>query len=211
MTRAPLLPRLFALLLGCAALCGVGHARAQTLERQHLGVQLRGLAAPAYLHAVQRIGDEQTQIDGAAVELQFALGAMVAEALALNMDLVLAHAPAAEHGVLQDTVFTALHVGAGITYWFMPANVYFGASLGLARSSVEGKPVRVDIEVPTSDPSKVGVGLHLALGKQWWVSQRVGLGASLSLLSSIASNPVGGEHTDRLLIGAALGFSATLH
>jgi hypothetical protein len=208
MTRATLA----ALLLGCAASWGAAPARAQPVpERRHMGVQLRGLVAPAYLHASQRIGDEDTTIEGAAIEFQLALGAMLSEALALNMDLVMAHAPAAEHGVLQDTVFTALHLGAGVTYWLMPANVYLAASLGLARSSVEGTPVRIDIEVPTSDPSKVGPGLHLAVGKQWWVSQRVGLGATLSLLSSLCSNPVGGEDTARLLVGAALGFSATMH
>jgi hypothetical protein len=180
-------------------------------ERRHLGVQLRGVAGPSYLHAVQAVAGEQTTISGPGMQVEFALGHMVGERFALNMDLVVAHSFSAEYGVLADTTFTALHLGAGATYWLMPANVYLAGSIGFARSSVEGEPVRIDIEVPTSDPSEIGVGLHLAVGKQWWVSERVGLGATLSLLSSVANNPIGGEDTDRLLFGAALGFSATLH
>jgi hypothetical protein len=208
MTRRPLV--FLALVLVAFATGAPAHAQDEPVRR-HLGVQLRTFAGPIWLHAFQRIGSDDTTIDGPGVAFEFALGTMAGEQLALNMDLVLAHSGAAEHGVLQDTVFTAVHVGAGVTYWIMPANVYLAASLGAARSSVEGKPVRIDIEVPTSDPSEVGFGLHLSAGKQWWVSRRVGVGASLSLLSSIASNPVGGEDSDRVVLGAALALSVTLH
>jgi hypothetical protein len=200
-----------AILLASPVLSSTVHAQDAAPEQRHLGVQLRGFAGPLWLHAIQRIGDEQTTISGPGAAFEFALGTMVGEQLALNMDIVLAHSVAAEHGVLEDTTFTAVHLGVGVTYWVMPANVYLAASLGAARSSVDGKPVRIDIEVPTSDPSRVGLGLHLALGKQWWLSRRVGLGASLSLLSSIASNPIGGEDTDRIVLGAALALTATLH
>jgi hypothetical protein len=198
------------LALRCVAVAASAHAQATPAER-HLGVQLRSFIGPCWLHAIQRIGDEQTTISGPGFAFEFALGSMVSDQLALNMDLVLAHSGWAEHGVLVDTGFTSLHVGAGLTYWLMPANVYLAASIGAARSSVDGAPVRIDIELPRSDPSDVGLGAHLAFGKQWRISRRVGLGATLSLLSSIASNPVGGEDTDRLVLGAALALSATLN
>ena len=186
-------------------------AAAEPVEYSHLGVQLRVLASGAYLYATQALGPEDTTIEGAGLLLDFALGAMVADELALNMDLVLGYAPSAQHGVLDDRVFTAVHVGAGLTYWFMPANVYLGASVGAATSSVEGNPVRIGIEVPASDPSHVGIGMHLCLGKQFWLTRRIGLGAGLSLLGSVASNPIGGEDTDRFVLGAALGLSFTLN
>lgn len=187
-------------------------ASAQTeQEPKHLGVQLRTLLGVAVLHAQQQVGSEQTEIDGIGPAFEFALGAMVGEQLALNLDIVLAHSPAAEYGVLDETVFTALHAGAGITYWFMPANLFVAFSLGAARSSVEGEPVRIGIEVPASDPSEVGLGGHLVLGKQFWLTRRFGLGAAVSLLSSIAPNPIGGEDSARLVLGAALALSATLH
>lgn len=199
------------LLAACAARGSAQQAGERQPEPRHLGVQLRTLLGVAVLHAQQEVGSEQTEIDGIGPAFEFALGAMVGEQLALNMDIVLAHSPAAEHGVLEETVFTALHAGAGITYWFMPANFYLGASIGAARSSVEGKPVRVGIEVPASDPSEVGIGAHVAFGKQFWLTRRIGLGAALSLLSSIAPNPIGGEDSARLVFGAAFALSATLH
>jgi hypothetical protein len=186
-------------------------ARADDPARAHLGVQLRGVAGPAVLHARQELGGETNTLDGFGAAFEFALGAMVSENLALNMDLLVAYSGAADYGVLRDTLFTAIHLGAGVTYWFMPANIYLGGSIGAARSSIEGNPVRIDIELPTSDPSEIGVGAHLVLGKQWWLSRRVGLGATLSLLSSIASNPDGGESTERIVLGAMLGFCVTLH
>jgi hypothetical protein len=179
---------------------------------EHLGVQLRTALGPAYLSASQSLGDGQRDsVAGLGAGFNVALGAMVGERLALNMDLVLLRSSDAEHGVLQETTFSALHLGGGITYWLMPANVYLAASLGLARSSVEGNPVRIGVELPTADASDLGAGVHLVAGKQWWVSRRVGLGASLSLLGSIANNPIGTRDSPRLLLGATLAFSASLH
>jgi len=182
------------------------------LPPSHLGVQLRASLGPAYLGASQSLGGgERDSVSGFGTGFNVALGAMVGERLALDMDLVLLRSADAEHGVLQDTTFSALHLGGGITYWLMPANVYVAASLGLARSSVEGNPVRLGVELPTGDASDLGAGVHLAAGKQWWVTRRVGLGATLSLLGSIANNPIGTRDSARLLFGTTLAFTASLH
>jgi hypothetical protein len=181
-------------------------------EPRHLGVQLRAAAGPAYLTARQSLGEgEHDSVHGLGVGFNVSLGGMVGERLALGMDLVLLRSADAEHGVLQDTTFSALHLGGGLTYWLMPVNVYLAASLGLARSSVEGNPVRLGVELPTGDASDLGAGLHLAAGKQWWLSGGVGLGATLSLLGSVANNPIGARDSPRLLFGATLAFSASLH
>lgn len=177
-----------------------------------MGVQLRALVGPSYLYAFQDVEEKDAStVSGLAVAFEFALGTMVSDELALNMDLVLARADGVEHGVLDDAVFTALHAGVGATYWLMPANIYLAASIGAARTSVEGEPVRLGVEIPNSDASNIGVGLHLALGKQWWVSPRWGLGASLSLLASTAENPIGGIDTNRQLLGAGVALSVTFH
>jgi hypothetical protein len=190
-----------------------GHARASDPdEARHLGVQLRFLGGPALLYAFQDVGPGASgRARGVGMAFELALGAMVSEGLALNMDLVLARSGDAEHGVLKETAFSAVHFGGGVTYWLMPANVFLAASIGLARSSIEGSPVHVAIEIPTNEQSKIGVGAHLALGKQWWLSRRVGLGATLSLLSSVAANPSAGRDTNRYVLAAMAALSATLH
>lgn len=199
-----------ALVLGTECAIEVRGAAAQ--ERRHLGVQLRALAGPGYLHGAQDFGDaEASTTAGVAAQFEFALGMMVADQLSLNMDIVLSRAGAAEHGVLRETVFTALHVGIGATYWLMPANVYLSLSIGAARSSVEGQPTRLGVEIPNSDSSGLGPGVHLSLGKLFWISRRWGLGASLSLLASSAPNPSGGVDSNRNLVGAGLLLTATFH
>jgi hypothetical protein len=193
----------------------LGRAQAQAQapsERRHMGVQLRALAGPAVLHGFQDAGGGDTvTITGVASAFNFVLGTMVGEELALNLDLVLSRSGNADFGVVEDTTFIAVHFGAGVTYWIMPANVYLAASLGAARSSVEGQPVRIGVELPDIDPSRIGFGLHLSAGKQWWISRRWGLGASLSLLGSTASNPMGGTDTNRHIVGAAVALTATYH
>src|SRR4051812_32032779 len=85
---------------------------------RHMGVQLRATTGPALIWAWQDVGQGasgNTRGIGAAFDL--ALGTMIDDALALNMDLVFVHSADAEHGVLRDTLFSAVHFGAGVTYW----------------------------------------------------------------------------------------------
>lgn len=202
-----------ALVCGGCLIFGLGRARASEPDSaRHLGVQVRAFGGPALLYAFQDVGPGVSGTTrGVGAAFDFALGAMVSESLALNMDLVLARSADAEHGVLKDTAFSAVHLGAGVTYWWMPANLYFAASLGLSRSSVEGSPIHLEIEIPTHEQSRIGVGAHLALGKQWWLSRRVGLGATLSLLASTAGNPAAGRDTNRYVVAAIAALSATIH
>ncbi|MGD8861970.1 MAG: hypothetical protein PVI30_18310 [Myxococcales bacterium] len=189
----------------------VGAGRAQAPDR-HMGVQLRATAGPGLLTSTQDVGDGQSsEISGLALGFGFALGTMVTDHLAINMDLALARAGSADYDVLQDAVFTAVHLGAGVTYWLMPENIFLAASVGAARSSVSGEPIRIDVELPNSESTHVGLGVHLTLGKQWWVSRRWGLGASLGILGSSAANPAVGRDTNRVTVGLIAALTATFH
>jgi hypothetical protein len=190
----------------------VDTACAQSPPDRHMGVQLRATAGPALLTATQDVGDGQSsEITGVALGFGFALGTMVTDHLAINMDLVLARAGSADYDVLQDAVFTAVHLGAGVTYWLMPENIFLAASVGAARSSVSGEPIRIDVELPNSESTRVGLGVHLSLGKQWWVSRRWGLGASLGILGSTAANPDVGRDTNRVTVGLIAALTGTFH
>jgi hypothetical protein len=202
-----------AILVLAAHLAAEARAQAQDApSAHHLGAQLRAFVGPAFMYAVQEVGNSEPDVTtGFGAAFDFALGNMITDNLALNMDLALAHSPSADHGVVEDRVFSALHLGAGMTYWWMPANVYFAASLGVARSSVGNNPVRIGVEIPINESSDLGIGAHLALGKQFWLTRRVCLGATLSLLSSAANNPVGGRSTFRYGLITSVALTATLH
>ena len=179
---------------------------------RHLGVQLRGAFGPTLVYAWQDVGDGETStIEGLAFSGNLVLGHMVSEELALGMDLVLARSGNVSYGVLDSTAFTAVHLGAGVTYWLMPANVYFAASLGAARTSVETQRIQLGEALPDNESSDLGLGMHLSIGKLWWLDKRWGLGASLSLLASTASNPIGDRSSQRNLVAPTLALSATFH
>jgi len=59
--------------------------------------------------------------------------------------------------------------GGGITYYFMPVNIYLSGSVGLGALSGGGN---------ISGESDNGFAGMVTAGKEWWVSNRWGLGVS---------------------------------
>lgn len=92
-------------------------------------------------------------------------------------------------------------IGPGITYYFMPSNLYFSGSIGPAW-------LTWDVQGDDSD-SDTGVAIDLTLGKEWWVGNSWGLGVAGCF--GYHSIPDGG--VDESWSGASLGlrFSATLN
>jgi hypothetical protein len=61
--------------------------------------------------------------------------------------------------------------GIGVTYYFMPYNIYLSASLLLFYTSFEGDYVEGDTDY--------GVGYQISIGKEWWISKNWGIGVAL--------------------------------
>jgi hypothetical protein len=60
-------------------------------------------------------------------------------------------------------------IGGGLTYYFMPINVYLTGSVGFATLTVSGSD---NASVETDS----GFALDLGVGKEWWVGNSWGLG-----------------------------------
>lgn len=58
--------------------------------------------------------------------------------------------------------------GGGVTYYFMPANIYASGSVGFGVLSLDAEGV--------TGESDTGFALDLTLGKEWWVGNSWGLG-----------------------------------
>ncbi|RLB59961.1 MAG: hypothetical protein DRI34_00110 [Deltaproteobacteria bacterium] len=72
-------------------------------------------------------------------------------------------------------------VGVGVTYYFMPANIYLTGSLGFATTQAQGG--YDDYYFYSHDVNQhlgSGVAVSVGCGKEWWVSANWGVGMSLT-------------------------------
>lgn len=65
-------------------------------------------------------------------------------------------------------------VGLGVTYYIMPANIYLSGAISYTQLSISERNEKVA-------ETDLGGGLHLGIGKEWWVSKNWGLGIGAEL------------------------------
>jgi hypothetical protein len=147
-------------------------------------------------------------VKGAGPELGLLVGGLISENLVLggHVWVVGSISPTLQQGSLNvatntDTSNTLVALGPNITYYIMPANVYLSATAALTRLSLT-----TSAGTGTSD---AGFGMHLAMGKEWWMSERWGLGLAGQFMFSTNSDRNGGPHISTLAGGLAM--SATFN
>lgn len=177
-----------------------------------------------FLRLSAGIGAGRTEIEGAGGSAEFsggagdgnlAIGGMVAPNFAIHgtffgfaMD-----EPDAEisitglgsvSGELDGTVALS-GVGGGVTYYFMPVNMYLSGSVGFGQLSLETDDDNFDLD----GESDTGLVLDLTLGKEWWVGNSWGLG----IAAGFGYHSVPDENFDENWSGTsfALRFTATLN
>ena len=101
--------------------------------------------------------------------------------------------------VAGDVTMTA--IGIGVTYYFMPTNLYLSGTLGLGQ-------LDFDLGGFATDTDR-GLILEGSLGKEWWVSSNWGLGVSGAL--ALHSFPEDGTDENWSGTSFALRFSATFN
>jgi len=138
-------------------------------ERDHNGGFFLRLA-PGIAFAEANNDGLSLEFSGSGVELDLAIGGMIAENLALhgtifgwlitddNVDL---------GGVTGTADIDMTAVGAGLTYYFMPVNIYLSGSIGMGQLTGSGD---------VTGESDSGPAAMVSVGKEWWVSGRWGLG-----------------------------------
>jgi len=84
-----------------------------------------------------------------------------------------------------DLVFQSM--GAGVTYYFMPANVYIGAGLGVGLISFEN-------DSGASKDTSAGLTLNANVGKEWWIGSEWGVGIAAQFSYLRVKDYVDDEH-----------------
>jgi hypothetical protein len=97
------------------------------------------------------------------------------------------------------TSMTMVGLGPEVTFYSRPSNHYFSATAALTRVTLGAGG--------TQGSSKLGFGGQVGLGKEWWASERWGLGLVGHL--SVSSNADQGGGPRLATWGAGLAFSAT--
>lgn len=70
-----------------------------------------------------------------------------------------------------DAEIAIVDLGIGLTYYFMPINIYLSGSLTLSGNSIDLKG--------EEEEAGGGLGVYFAVGKEWWISENWGIGVAL--------------------------------
>lgn len=156
--------------------------------------------------SIEDAGEELT-FKGPSGNFEAAIGAMVKENLAIHATLgawaVLD--PTAEifgeEADLDDVTLSLSGIGAGLTYYFGDSNVYLSGSAGAGQ-------ITLDFEGESED-TDWGFVLEASLGKEWWVSDRWGLGVAAGV--GYHSIPPGEGNENLSGTSFSVRFSATFN
>jgi hypothetical protein len=191
--------------------------------RRHDGFFLRlriGIGAGGTRYE-ERVNDSEADIRtrGLAGSFELAIGGSLIENLALHGNLLLFGMSVNKKvDDVEDNSYDRLStgmllLGGGVTYYFMPTNLYLSAVTGVGALS-ESRYLDDDDETAfTEIESGAGVGFSLSLGKEWWVGRMGEWGLGAAITGTVVTAPVRiGELSTRFLgHSIALNFSATFN
>jgi len=148
--------------------------RDSLLEHNHEGFFLRILAGLSYSHWESDMDIK----NGGAIDYRLQAGWGLSQDLVLYGNLggmslfVQRFSVLSESGSSDNTHVEVYDFGAGLSYYFMPSDIYLSLCGLLTWSNYEFNAVR-------KGESETGYGLFLSAGKDVWVSEDVSLGGAL--------------------------------
>ena len=198
--------------LGAAiSLGGSTPAWGDRAAHKHDGFFLRLSSGIGYASTEVEEPNFRLEFNGGIGDANIAIGGMVAPNLALHGTLLgwFISDPDVEgfdaggtfSGEIAGDV-TMSAIGIGVTYYFMPTNLYLSGTLGLGQ-------LEFDLAGIQSADTDRGLILEGTLGKEWWVSDNWGLGLAGAL--GLHSFPEDGSDENWSGPSFTLRFSATFN
>lgn len=198
-------------LVTCACFTAGASELQSTEERGHEGFFMRFLLGFGPGNLAFDLSGSEMKFSSTGTLFHFQIGKEIMPNLALFGDLggfTLTDPEVSWQGsniTVEDVSISSVGFGAGLTYYFMPSNVYLSGSVLLAQASFEFDG--------NEGESERGPGLMLAVGKEWWVGQKWTLGVSAFIEGArLKDQPDGGGHKAPIstqIVG--LAFSATMY
>jgi hypothetical protein len=195
--------------LAAALICGSAPAFAG--DRAHdNGFFLRLSGGIGGASAEMEDASGKNKVEGGTGDINLAIGGVLAKNFALHGTIwgFITSDPEVTFGSQTGTLngdvdFSAY--GAGVTYYFMPVNMYLSGSVGVGTLSMSANTPGGTL----TGESDLGPAFELTLGKEWWVGTSWGLG--LALAGGVFSVPDGSVDESWGGGHVALRFSATLN
>jgi hypothetical protein len=190
-----------ALLIGLPSISFAG-------DRDHVGGFFLRLSAGVG-GASTKIEDDvdELKLSGEAGDVNIAIGGMVSPNLAVHGTIFgwAITDPDAELNDLEGSLdgdLTLGAIGVGLTYYLMPANIYFSPSIGFGSLSFDADDFE-DVE------SESGIVVDMTIGKEWWVGRNWGLGVA----GAVGFHSISDKDIDSNWKGAnfAVRFTATMN
>lgn len=149
---------------------------------------------------------QNVELSGTSGDINFAFGGIVAPNLALHGTLfgwAISEPDLEVVGVSFEVPadLTLSAIGAGMTYYFMPVNIYVSGSVGVGIMQIEGNGGEGETDH--------GIVIDLTVGKEWWVGRNWGLGVA----GGFGYHSLPEKNMDENWTGTSFGvrFSATLN
>jgi hypothetical protein len=176
-------------------------------QHRHRGLFLRPDIGVGYITASASDSSTSVTISGGAGSLGFAIGGSVADGVILAAHIwgIGAVNPSitvnGQSGTSTNTNVSFAAVGPELDYYVMPVNMFVSLSIAASRLRLSTSGNEFN--------SEVGFAGHAAIGKEWWVSEKWGLGLKGEL--TITSNKDSAAANAPTWTGYAVGisFSAT--
>lgn len=174
--------------------------------REHDGGFFLRLSAGGGAAGTEKTADSlKMKFSGGAADVNLAIGGIISPNLALHGTIygwVVSDPEVEVEGTGVGNLPADLSlsaVGAGLTYYFMPANLYLSASAGIGSMTIKLGSVSVE--------SESGLVLDFTLGKEWWVGDSWGLGIAVG----VSHHSIPEKDVDENWSGTSFGirFSAT--
>lgn len=129
------------------------------------------------------------EYSGTGGQFEFKIGGVISNNLILSFDVIarsILNPEMTEDGILigtaNDISITDVIIGAGLTYYFMPSNIFMSGTIGIGSFSIQNQSMGV------SGSTKRGLGIEFKFGKEWWVSADWGLGIAAGIASVSADD-----------------------
>jgi hypothetical protein len=139
---------------------------------------------------------KKLEFSGGGIDLDFKIGGTVARTVSLSFDIITRSILApdfkvddAEGTTSNDISAGDVLIGLGITYYLMPANVFFNGTIGSSTFTIRDEDANV------SASSERGFGFQVKAGKEWWMGTNWGLGLAAGYGYSAADDKKDGANS----------------